>query len=173
MTDDGEREVQPSPDGDLVNDAADEIAALKARVAELEHEIAQLRSARGVSAPDTPDLTHERIGHNESRFREANDRIEVTADDMHLVGPVPFICECAVQSCMEIVRLPLEAYESVRRDSRLFFCTPGHEGLAVQAGAGVVVAGYAEYVLVQKTGVAGEVAAEEYERANNPPSLDT
>src|SRR4051812_50210549 len=76
---------------------------------------------------DTEDLTQERIGINQSRFREANERIELAADKMGLVGPVPFICECAQEECVEIVRLSIEGYEEGRHDPRLFFTVPGHQ----------------------------------------------
>ena len=111
-------------------------------------------------------MTQERIGINQSRFREANERIELTADEMGLVGPVPFICECAQIRCVEIVRLSIEGYEEVRHDPRLFFTTPGHEQIAVNAAAGVVVGRGDGYVLVEKIGVAGEVAEANYRDIN-------
>lgn len=119
---------------------------------------------------DTEDLTQERIGINQSRFREANERIELAADTMALVGPIPFICECAAETCMEIVRLDFNTYEHVREDPRLFFCAPGHQAIAVEAGAGAVAGGDDGYVLVEKVGVAGEIAAEEYRKSNDAPN---
>jgi hypothetical protein len=115
---------------------------------------------------DTQDLTQERIGVNQSRFREANERIELAADNMELVGPIPFICECADESCTEIVRMSFDSYEEARQNGRLFFCAPGHEALAVEAGAAQVVGDRDDYVLVEKVGVAGDVAECEYRRAN-------
>src|SRR5215218_1903250 len=106
------------------------------------------------------DLTPERIGINQSRFREANERIELAADNMGLSGLTPFICECAAEACMELVLLTLEAYEDVRLNPRLFFCAPGHQAIAVENGAGVVVGEGDGYVLVEKVGIAGEIAAE-------------
>jgi hypothetical protein len=116
---------------------------------------------------DTEDLTQERIAINQSRFREANERIELAADKMGLVGPVPFICECAQVDCVEIVRLSIEGYEEVRHDPRLFFTAPGHQQIAVDAGAGVVVGDGDGYMLVEKVGVAGEVAEDNYREIND------
>jgi hypothetical protein len=113
------------------------------------------------------DLTKERIAVNQSRFREANERIELAADSMGIMGPIPFICECADPQCVEIVRLKLEDYEEIRHDARLFFCTSGHEVIAVEAGAGVVTGRRDDYVLVEKIGVAGEVAAQDYRDLND------
>jgi hypothetical protein len=107
-------------------------------------------------------VTQERIARNQSTFREANERIEATADQMALLGRVPFICECADPSCTEIVRLSLLEYEDVRQFPTRFFNARGHEAISVQAGAGVVVGRLADSVLVDKVGVAGAVAAEEY-----------
>lgn len=121
---------------------------------------------------DTSALTQERIAENQSRFREANERIESAADKMALVGPVPFICECSEVTCTEIVRFSIEGYEEIRDDPRLFFCAPGHQAIAVSAGAGVVVGEGDGYVLVEKIGVAGEVAAQEYAALSDPPDSD-
>jgi hypothetical protein len=112
------------------------------------------------------DLTKERIAFNQSRFREANERIELAADGMGLMGPIPFICECADATCVEIVRMRLEEYEEIRHGPRVFFCAPGHEALAVDAGAGVVRDEQAGYVVVEKVGLAGEIAALDYEERN-------
>lgn len=108
--------------------------------------------------------TLERIAENQSRFREANERIEQTAESMHLVGPIPFVCECPDPACTALVRLTLADYEAIRANDRRFFVLPGHEEAAVSAGAGVV-AGESEngqYVVVDKVGLAGEIAAERY-----------
>jgi hypothetical protein len=108
--------------------------------------------------------TLERIAENQSRFREANERIEQTADSMHLVGPIPFVCECPTAACTELVRMTIAEYEGIRANDRRFFVLPGHEGPAVQSGAGEVIGGDADgrYVLVDKIGLAGKIAAERY-----------
>jgi hypothetical protein len=110
------------------------------------------------------DLTQERIALNQSTFREANERIEAAADAMELVGPVPFICECPDRSCVEIVRVNLDSYEVVRQHPRRFFTAPGHQQIAVDAGAAVVTEELSDYVVVEKIGKAGEVAEEQYAR---------
>jgi hypothetical protein len=118
---------------------------------------------------DGRDLTQERIALNQSLVREANERIERAAEKMDLFGAIPFICECAAEDCMEIVRLTFDGYDEIRRDPRLFFCVPGHEALAVETGAGSVVGEGDGYVLVEKIGVAGQVAADEYRRLHHQP----
>jgi hypothetical protein len=110
------------------------------------------------------DLTQERIALNQSTFREANERIEAAADDMALVGPVPFICECPDRSCVEIVRVDLDTYEVVRQHPRRFITARGHQQIAVDAGAAVVIEELPDRVVVEKIGRAGEVAEKQYSR---------
>ena len=111
----------------------------------------------------TENLTEERIAVNQSIFRVANEQIELSAEKMALPGPVPFICECADAACTEIVRMSLAEYERVRSDPRVFFSATGHEAVDVNTGAGRVQARLPAYVLVQKTGIAGEIAEEGYD----------
>lgn len=82
---------------------------------------------------------------------------------MAIPGRLPFICECADRTCMEIVRLSLDEYEEVRTHPRRFVTAPGHQALSVEAGAGVVVGSHDGFVLVEKVDVAGEIAAERYD----------
>jgi len=114
------------------------------------------------------DLTVERIAENQSTFRVANEQIEAAAEHMGLLSPVPFICECAETQCTEVVRLTLDEYEDVRVNPRLFFTAPGHQQIAVAAGAGVVIAATDGHVLVEKVGLAGEIAADEAAKLGQP-----
>jgi hypothetical protein len=108
-------------------------------------------------------LTQARMAETQARFREANERIEATAYNTQLLGPVPFICECANTDCTEIVRLELDEYEAARQDPRRFFVVPGHAGPAVAAGAAAIVDETPGYTLVDKIGVAGEIAEARYD----------
>jgi hypothetical protein len=100
--------------------------------------------------------TEERKARNDAIFREANEQIRA-AVDAH--GPpmeqLPFICECADESCTDIIRVPLEKYRAVREHPRQFLVAPGHEE---DDGAVAVVEREPGYVVVEKTGRAGEVA---------------
>jgi hypothetical protein len=116
----------------------------------------------------TEPLPGERIALNQSRFRRSNEKIEATAETMALLGRVPFICECGDAECAEIVRLTLDEYEAVREHSRRFFNFPGHEALSIRSGAAVVVANQGEYVVVDKIGIAGDIAEETYNELGAP-----
>ena len=100
------------------------------------------------------DSTAERIAKNEAAFRRANERIERAARNAQ-IEQVPFICECGETACIEIVRLSLDEYESVRADSRLFLNAVGHEVNA--AGYSRVVSTGDGYVVAEKLGEAAEV----------------
>ena len=99
----------------------------------------------------------ERIGRNDATFREANEKIAKAASGYDWVEPVPFICECATESCTVIVNLSLAEYEEVRSRPTRFFVSPGH-----QASEGMVslLDDRGRYFLLEKEGRAGEVATE-------------
>jgi hypothetical protein len=109
------------------------------------------------------DLTQERIAENQASFREANDKIEAAAYRIGLPERVPFICECSDPECMELIRLSLDEYANVRQSPRRFCTAPGHAEAAVAAGAAVIVGEVGGYTLVDKIGVAGEIAEERYD----------
>jgi hypothetical protein len=93
----------------------------------------------------------ERVASNESRLRTVNEAIERglrTHDE--LIG---FICECGQLRCTEILELPHDEYEAVRRSPRQFLILDGH-----QTHVDETVERHDEYVVVVKRGEAGEVA---------------
>jgi hypothetical protein len=99
----------------------------------------------------------DRIGRNDSTFREANEKIAVSASEHEFVERVPFICECATESCLTVVRLSLAEYEQVRSVPTWFFVAPGHQG---SEGIVSMIEDRERYLLVEKGGRAGEVATE-------------
>jgi hypothetical protein len=109
-------------------------------------------------------LTEERIARNQAAFRDANERINTAAAVYAVDIPVPFICECAEPTCSEIVRLELSQYEAIRANPRHFLSIPGHQ--AAERAAGVVVEERDGYVIAEKIGHAGDVAAALDERTS-------
>ena len=100
--------------------------------------------------------TAERIARNDATFRAANEGIERAARALEFEGElVPFICECAAEDCAEIVRLSLHEYEEIRARPRRFLNTLGHH---VDEGDADVVSENDRYMIVEKTGRAGDVA---------------
>ena len=101
-----------------------------------------------------------RIAENESLFRSANEKIELAAESMGYQGEkVPFVCECPDISCTDIVQLTMADYEEIRTGPTRFFVVPGHQALAVQARAAVVIEERDDVCIADKIGIAGEVAA--------------
>src|SRR3954447_16657177 len=69
-----------------------------------------------------------KIGENESRFRDANERIETAALRFEAdVMTLPFICECGRMECLQTIRLTIAEYELARAEGTYFVCIPGHE----------------------------------------------
>jgi hypothetical protein len=69
----------------------------------------------------------EGLVENQQRFRQANERLygaisAMTARD----APVPFLCECADDSCVAPTYLTLTEYTGVRSDESSFIIVPGH-----------------------------------------------
>jgi len=99
-------------------------------------------------------LTEARIARNQATFRDANQRIVAAAGEIG-VEPraVPFICECSELSCTRVLLIDLSEYTAVRRHPRRFLHAAGHED-----PVGTTVEVHPNYVVVEKSGVAGEVA---------------
>ena len=95
------------------------------------------------------ERTVERIRHNNEVFREANEAIRSSVEKYdHELAQIPFLCECPVEDCVEIIRLTDEQYAAVRANPSHFMTAVGHEG--AEAPAGRVVAQNDGYVVVEK-----------------------
>lgn len=108
-------------------------------------------------------LWEQRAARNEALFREVNENI-ARLEERHgatITEPV-FICEWANDGCAEQLAVDLDTYRRVREQARLFFVIPGHQEPELER----VVETHGEYLVVEKTGEAGEVA----ERTTRPRS---
>jgi hypothetical protein len=112
---------------------------------------------------DGRDPSAERVARNDATFREANERIEETARELQ-IDRVPFICECAEESCAAVIQLELREYEAIRANPTHFLNVPGHEASAGPYGR--VVEEHDGYVVVEKLGVAAEIVRELDERTS-------
>jgi hypothetical protein len=105
----------------------------------------------GPKSPKVGDPRVERIKANNERFREANESIRDRADAVGAdMQRIPFLCECPIESCVEIVRLTRAEYAMVREHPRHFVTAVGHE--QAEAPAAEVVARNDGYVIVEKYG---------------------
>lgn len=101
-------------------------------------------------------LTAERVARNQSTFRDANEKIVAAAGEIGVSQhAVPFICECAETSCTQVLLIDLAEYSAVRRHPRRFLHATGHHD-----DVGFVVEMHGNYIVVEKTGLAGEIAEE-------------
>lgn len=101
----------------------------------------------------------ERVARNQATFRKANEDIERAAQKYDIDAElVPFICECAAETCTEVLQLTLPEYEAVRKEPRRFVNARGHHVHA--QGLGVVVFESERYEVVEKQELAGAIAEE-------------
>jgi hypothetical protein len=112
----------------------------------------------------TAHAQQEAIGHAQIAARTENEAIQASADKLAMLGPIPFVCECADRNCAEIVRLSFDEYEAIRQYPCRFFNISGHETTSVAAAAERIIAVAGELTVVEKIGVAGELAAAAHER---------
>ena len=108
----------------------------------------------------------ERMAANEVTFRDANETIQERARELEFQPPVPFLCECGAASCRAILRIPLHEYEDIRRRATTFLIAPDHEEVARVGGD--IIDRRDGYLVVDKTGRSGEIAAEADPRAPSP-----
>jgi hypothetical protein len=95
------------------------------------------------------ERTTERIQRNNEIFREANEGIRKAARKYnHELEQIPFLCECPVEDCVDVIPLTEEQYAAVRANPRHYMTVVGHE--AFEAPVGEVVARNDGYVIVEK-----------------------
>lgn len=93
-------------------------------------------------------MTRERkiqAARTEGLFRLVNDHIAAAAEGL-VVDDADFVCECADPSCAEKFEAPLDEYEGVREDSKLFLVKRGHVDVEVER----VVSDEGDYEVVEK-----------------------
>jgi hypothetical protein len=113
----------------------------------------------------------QKLATNQSRFRTENERFRGRAVSYGFrpADPVPFVCECADESCFEVVMLTLEDYEEIRAHPAWFLLAAGHED--EDATAERIVNAERGYAIVEKIGKAGEEAARLNPRGAGPASV--
>ena len=87
----------------------------------------------------------ERIARTEAVFREVNEAIARTAENLDS-DEAQFVCECADSGCADRITADLDDYERVREHPTHFLLMPGHEKRSVER----VVEHTGEYTIVEK-----------------------
>lgn len=96
----------------------------------------------------------ERIARNESTYREVNEAIEAGRQESAEDVPRPFMCECGLLECNDLVELTIAEYESVRAHPARFFMLNGHELPDVEK----VVERHERYIVAEKVGRSRPIA---------------
>ncbi len=100
-------------------------------------------------------LWEQRAARNEALFREVNENIARLEERYGTTATEPaYVCECADAGCAEQITIDPETYRRVRAEPRLFIVRPGHEDRQLER----IVETHDAYLVVEKTGAAGEVA---------------
>ena len=97
----------------------------------------------------------ERAAKNEALFRDVNERILDAAERFEAEG-LEALCECGNASCTSTLQITMTEYGLVRARGNRFALIPGHEDPALER----VVEHNERFLVVEKTGEAGEVAQE-------------
>ena len=94
---------------------------------------------------------------NEAAFREANEDINAIIDGHGADLPAaPVVCECADRTCRRLINVPMSTYREVRKSPRKFFYDAVHGGQTDDETS--VLETHDSFLVVEKTGVAGEIA---------------
>jgi hypothetical protein len=102
----------------------------------------------------------ERLVRNEVMFRAINERIRELVERFEAGSePVPFICECSDETCVEKVSLTLEQYDELRALPARFVVAPGHEATPLVER---VVFRSSGFVIVRKVPAAVEAVLEQW-----------
>ncbi len=102
----------------------------------------------------TPVRSEElRIAKTESQFRDVNERIAESADEIGL-QQAELVCECADPECGHRIEASLDDYERVRSDGALFVVAPEHHVPEHEA----VVESRPGYRIVEKLRAVGAAA---------------
>lgn len=92
--------------------------------------------------------------HNETLFREVNERIQDISAEVSGRDFVEFLCECGEEACLERIELTRKEYEEVRSVPDHFAMKPGHEHPDFER----VIRHGRRCVIIEKVGQAAEIA---------------
>ena len=105
----------------------------------------------------------QRVAENEALFRDVNERIEQTDEELQTMEPRQweFLCECGDATCTTLVSLTLAEYEHVRSSPVYFAVVPGHEIPEIER----VVARNDRFAIVEKVGPEARIVRERHPRS--------
>ncbi|MDQ3822911.1 MAG: hypothetical protein M3321_06695 [Actinomycetota bacterium] len=111
-----------------------------------------------MTATDRESARAERLGRNQTLYREVNERVkEINHAFDSLVPLGDWICECGNDRCSQRIELTSEEYEAVRAEATHFAVAPDDAHVFPEVER--VVERHDRYWVVEKVGVAAAVAA--------------
>lgn len=102
----------------------------------------------------------ERLAHNQSLFREINERVKEVAAPAEPEEGISFVCECSHVGCDATIELSVAEYEMVRSEATHFVVAAGHQLPEIEQ----VVAAQDGYLVVEK------MIGREFSKATDPRS---
>ena len=109
-----------------------------------------------------------RAAHNQSLFREVNERVKDVNDSFHIFTSLSdWVCECAEDSCTQRIEMSVRDYEHVRAGGARFFVAPEHVWTDVE----LVVERRDTYWIVEKIELGAKIAEAADPRSNGPLSF--
>jgi hypothetical protein len=104
----------------------------------------------------TTPYEKEEVARNEDLFRQVNERIVEVAAVSHPEDDLIVLCECGQTDCLVQLDVPAPTYAEVREHGTWFIVQTEHNDPAVEQ----VVRREGGFLIVEKLGVAGELAEE-------------
>ena len=99
---------------------------------------------------------------NESRFREANEKLERKVVKLSITASrTPYFCECDDPGCTAIIKLSLREYEQVRSKPTQFVITAGHD-----AEPDRILEEHDGFTVIEKTGEEAQLVEEQDPRSS-------
>ena len=108
----------------------------------------------------------ERLAHNQTLFREVNERIQYLGEVNERIGysaegaTSEFVCECSSTECISTIELTVVEYERVRSNPTWFVIKPDHDLAQIER----VVSRDDGFAVVER------LIVEEYMQETNPRS---
>ena len=108
----------------------------------------------------------ERLAHNQTLFREVNERIQYLGEVNERIGysaegaTSEFVCECSSTECISTIELTVVEYERVRSNPTWFVIKPDHDLAQIER----VVSRDDGFAVVER------LILEEYMQETNPRS---
>jgi hypothetical protein len=100
-----------------------------------------------------------RFARNQALYREVNERVQAINEAFESLLPLgDWVCECANPECAERLSLTHEEYEALRADGSRFAVASGEGHVFPEVED--VVERHERYWVVEKQGVAAELAAQ-------------